>query len=291
MAAKKRQFAVAALVVIAVGWLLYVIVVAYATLWCVTRIMFAAKSDDRVVTAATLYRLIEGNTVADNNDSTSLSAGTYYHVTYDFDEDRIKLLRVTKLTISIAASYDRPRTTKHARFVKSWRDLKQICDSSKEWPPPLDALIDVVDREVLANVTRTDVTSKKKGSSREQSLTVSVISSRSQPTVLVYRYDDDRDNDELRLTLPTFLDADVVSNDSETIKIRLRVKSPCSHPDVVTYEDFRRYYVTRRTIASPPPLDAAKRDATIPQFRWRCTSDDDLDPTLVPAKRESGGYF
>lgn len=86
-----------------------------------------------------------------------------------------------------------------------------------------------------------------------------------------------------------FLDADVVSNDSGEIKIRLRVKSPCSHPDVVTYKDFRRYYVAKRTIASPPPLDTTKRDVALPRFRWRCNGDDDLAPTLVPV--EESGYF
>lgn len=279
----KRQL-VTLIVRIAVGWFLYAIIVAYATSWCVTRIMFAAKSNDRVVTVATLHRLIESNTVADN-DSTS-SSDTYYHVTYDFDEDRIKLLGVTKRAIRIVASYDRPRATKHARFVKSWRDLKRACDSSKEWPPPLEALIDVVVRGILANVALRDVCSKK-SSSRELSLTVSIISSRSEPTVVVYRYDDNEDN-ILRLTLPTFLDAYVVSNDSGKIKIRLRVKSPCLHPDVVTYEDFRRYYVARRTIALLPPLGAAKRDVALSRFSWRCNNDDDLDPTLVPVENESG---
>lgn len=249
--------------------------------------MFAAKSDDRVVTAATLYRLIESNTVVANNDSAS-SSNTYYHVTYDFDEDRIKLLSVTERAIRIVASYDRPRETKHARFVKSWRDLKLASDSSSEWPPSLDALIDVVDRRILSNVALRDVSPKKSS----QPLTVSVISSRGEPTIVVYRYDDDNEGDALRLTLPTFLDADVVSNDSENIQIRLRVKSPCAHPDVVTYDDFRRYYVAKRTIASPPPLDAAKRDVTFSRFRWRCNSDDDLDPTLVPVDDDSGlGYF
>lgn len=261
---------------IAIAWFLYAIVVAFVTSWCAMRILFAAKTDDRVVTAATMYRLIERNTVVDDNAST-LSSRTYYHLAYDFDEDRIKLLSVTSGAIRVVTSYDRPKATKHARFVKSWRDLKRACDSSIEWPPPLQELLDVIDREVLANVALRDVNRKKKNSRR--SLIVSV--SRSEPTVVAYRYANQ--NDVLRLTLPMFLDVDVVSNvDSGGIKIRLRVKSPCSHPDMVKYEDFRRYYVARRTIASPPPLDATKRDVVLRRFRWRCDSDDDLNPTLVP---------
>lgn len=156
----KRQLEFLVLVIrIAVGWFLYAIIVAYVTSWCLTRILFAVKSDDCVVTAATLYRLIERNTVVDDDASTS-SSDTYYHLTYDFDEDRIKLLGVTLRAIRVVTVYDRPKATKHARFVKSWRDLKRACESSNEWPPPLESLIDVVDRGILRNIAVRDVSSK-----------------------------------------------------------------------------------------------------------------------------------
>lgn len=275
----KRQMGFVLFVRIVGSWFVYAIIVAYVTSWCVTRLLFAAESDDRVVTAATLHRLIESNTVVNDVASTSTSPAddnTYYHPTYDFDEDRIKLLAVTSRAIRVVACYERPKTTKHARFVKSWRDLKRVCESANEWPPPLEDLIDVIDRRVVANVVQRDV----RATISRRSLIVSVASSRGEPTVITYSYENE--DDVLRLTLPLFLDADVVTDDVGRIKIRLRVKSPCSHPDVVTYEDFRRYYVARRAIASPPPLDVAKRNVVLSRFRWRCNDDNDLDPTLVP---------
>lgn len=268
-----------------VAWLLFVASISYIIASSIAPIALTSSFDNNtgVVNAATLYQLIDRNTVIEEEKE---DKNYYFHLVYDFDNNLIKLLKITKDEIRCVATYERPRGKYHVVFVKSWRELKNTCDSSltnNVWPPPLTDLIEILDRDRL-RLALMDIPLKQ-NDTLKKSLHVSV-SDNSQEVV----YRDSFDN-QLRLQLPSHLRAKIIYDDdnnmdsSSSPRVTLNVVSPCSQSDKVTYADFERYYVARFSAVPPQSLldpTIGNGETVISRFRWLCKSIDDLEPTLVP---------